>query len=153
MSGIRLGDIPDMKAIVDLGMELLHESDFSDVAPDVPKFKLMVANMMGQKSSRVIVVVDDDDKPQGFLLGIIDDLFFSRKRYGTDIAFYIRKDYRHLAPKVLKSFIDWAKSKPKVVRVTLGISSGIGDFERVGEMYGKLGLHKVGGIYTMSTES
>lgn len=146
MSGIRVGDIPDMKAIVELGRELLEESVY-DVKADEPGFRLFVAGLMGSNKATVLLVVDDDDKPQGFLLGIIDELFFSRARYGTDIAFYVRKEYRRFAPRVLKQFIAWAKSKPRVDHVLLGQSSGIGDVDRIGEMYEKLGLSRVGGIY------
>ena len=147
MSGIRIANIPDMKAIVDLGKELLEQSVYRDVKPDWPAFQLLVANMMGSNKGIVYVVVDDDDKPQGFLLGMIDDLFFSRDRYGTDLALYIREGYRNLAPRLLKQFIAWAKSKPRVKHVTMGLASGIGDTARVGKMYERLGLAPVGGIY------
>jgi hypothetical protein len=149
MSGIRLGDIPDMQAIVDLGYELLDESvAYSGIKADEQMFRTMVASMMGQKLTRVFLVVDDDDKPQGFLLGLVDSLFFSRDRYATDIAIYVRDGYRHLAPRLAKEFITWAESKPRVRQITLGISSGIGDQERIGKMYETLGLSRVGGIYT-----
>ncbi len=93
------------------------------------------------------MAVDDDDRPQGLLLGLIDDLFFSRYNYATDVTFYVRERYRHLVPGMVKRFMTWAESKPRVVYVALGISSGIGDLERVGKVYESLGLSKIGGIY------
>lgn len=149
MSGIRLGDIPDIKAINELGHELLEQSVSSGIPLDDSKFRLLVANMMGMKLGEVWVVVDDDDKPQGFLLGLVEDLFYSRQRYATDIAVYVREGYRHLAPRLFREFIKWAKSKPRVVQITLGLASGIGDPDRVGRMYEKLGLFRVGGIYSV----
>lgn len=147
MSGIRLGDIPDMDAITELGEELLSQSVYADCAMDRQKFRTLVAGMMGSKHTVVLLVVDDNDKPQGFLLGLIDDLFWSRKRYATDLAFYIRKGYRHLAPRVIKRFMAWAKKKPRVAHISMGIASGMGDLDRVGKMYESLNMSRVGGIY------
>lgn len=147
MSGIRLGDVPDINAICELGYELLEQSVYRDIKPDESKFRLFTAGLMGSKDGAVLVVVDDDDKPQGFLLGIVDDLFFSRARYATDVAMYVRSDYRNLAPRLIRDFIDWAKTRPRVDHVMLGISSGIGDLDRVSRMYERIGLEKVGGIH------
>lgn len=147
MSGIRIGSISDIKDIVTLGRELLEQSVYRDVKPDWPAFQLLVANMMGSSKGTVLLVVDDNDRPQGFLLGMIDTLFFSRDRYGTDLALYVREGYRNLAPMLLKRFITWAKSKPRVKHITMGLASGIGDPSRVGRMYEALGLSQVGGIY------
>lgn len=152
VSGVRVADIPDMDALCDLGEELLNHSVYANIKPDEEKFRRFVAGMMGIKTGTVLVVVDDNDKPQGFLLGVVDELFFSTRRQATDLAVYVREGYRHLAPRLFRTFIKWAESKPRVERVTLGISSGIGDPERVGKMYGKLGLSQVGGIFVKSIE-
>lgn len=148
MSGIRLGDVPDIDAICELATELQEHSTYAGIKPDRAKFRLLVANMMGDRTSRVLVVVDDNDKPQGFLIGLVEELFFSRYRYGTDLAVYVRKEFRHLAPAMFKQFITWAESKPRVVRIMFGISSGFGNPARVGRMYQSLGLLPCGGIYS-----
>ena len=152
MSGIRLGDIPDMKAIVKMAYELQAESVYYDIKSDEQIFKTLVAGMMGSKLARVFVVIDDDDEPQGFLLGLVDNFFFSRERYASDLMVFVREGYRHLAPKLFKEFMTWAESKPRVRHITLGLSSGTGDPDRVGRMYENLGLSKVGGIYTKRIE-
>jgi len=147
MSGLRLGDVPDIKAIWELAVELRDDSSYAGIKADKEKFTRLVANMMNDKTSRVIVVVDDNDQPQGFLLGLVEELFWSRSRYGTDLAVYVRKGYRHLVPRMFKEFIKWAESKPRVVRIMFGLSSGVGSEERTGKMYTTLGLSSVGGIY------
>jgi len=73
MSGIRLADIPDMADIVDLGRELLEASVYAGLKPDEQKFKMTIAGLMGHKKGIVLVVVDDNNKPQGFLAGITDE--------------------------------------------------------------------------------
>ena len=147
MSGIRIANVPDVKAIVEIAYELIAESAYDGIKVDESKFRLACAGLMGSKNGLVLVIVDDDDKPQGFLMGIIDELFFSRSRYATDLAVYVRKGYRHLAPRMFKEFIAWAKSKPRIVEITLGVSSGIGNTERIGKMYESLGFASVGGLY------
>jgi len=153
MSGIRLGDIPDMDAICDLATELQEMSSYAGIEPDRQKFRLLVANMMGDKTSRVIVVVDDDDNPQGFLLGLVEEFFFSRRRFGTDIAVFVRDGHRHLAPRMYREFMRWVVTKPRVDRIMLAVSSGIGNPARVGRMFNQLGLSSVGGIYMKEVSS
>jgi len=152
MSGIRLADIPDMDAICELGRELLSQSVYANIKPDDEKFRLFVAGLMGLKNGSVLVVVDDEDKPQGFMLGMVEELFFSRQRMATDLAVYVREGYRHLAPHMFKKFIKWAESKARMSQITLGISSGIGGEERTGKMYENLGLNRVGGIFVKIIE-
>ena len=153
MSGIRLGDVPDIDAIAELALELQDQSVYAGIKPDHQKFRRMVAGMMGDKTSRVLVVVDDDDKPQGFFIGLVEEFFFSRQRYGTDIAIYVREGFRHHAPAMCKKFIQWAGSKPRVVRIMFAVSSGFGNPGRVGRMYQSLGMSPCGGIYSKEVQS
>jgi len=135
-----------MDAICELANELLKQSIYSDIKPDETKFRLFVAGIMGSKGGIVLLIVDENDKPQGFLLGVLEELFFSRQRMATDLAAYVREGYRNLAPRLFKTFITWAESKARVAQITLGISSGIGDPERTCKMYEKLGFAQVGSI-------
>ena len=153
MSGIRLGDIPDIDAIVELSYEIKEGSSYAGIKMDEPKYRLLIANMMNDKTSRVILIVDDDDKAQGFMLGLVEELFFSRSRYGTDLVVYVREGFRNLAPAMFRAFIKWALSKPRVVRIMFGISSGVGDPARTGKMYQSFGMLPVGGIYSKEVNS
>lgn len=149
MSGIRLGDVPDIKHISDVAEELLEGSFYSGIKPDEKKFKMTVASMMAYKTGYVQVVVDDNNVPQGFLLGMTEELFFSKEQYVTDLAFYIRPEYRRFAPRMVKKLIKWAKTKPKVSSIMLAITSGMGDAGRIGKMYEKLGFEYTGSYYVM----
>lgn len=146
MSAIRTADIPDMDAIYELASEMHKQSIYNDIKPDETKFRLFVAGIMGSKGGIVLLIVDENDKPQGFFLGVIEEFFFSRKRMATDITAYVREGYLHYAPRLVKTFVTWAESKPRVVRITLGLSSGIGDPERTSKMYGTLGFEQIGSI-------
>lgn len=149
MPSIRLGDVPDIKYICDIAEELLDRSCYAGIKPDEKKFKMTIASMMAYKTGYVIVVVDDDNIPQGFLLGMVEELFFSKEQVAADLAFYVREEYRRYAPRMMSKFIKWAKAKPKVSKIILGISSGFGEPERIGKMYEKLGMTCTGSSYAM----
>jgi len=149
MSSIRLADIPDIKHIYKLGLELISDGHYKGISHDESKFKTIVASLIGSKLGRVYVVVDGNNVPQGFLLGIIDDLFFSRMRFATDMATYIRDGYRQYAYRMYKSFIEWAKSKPRMFEISFAQSSGMGDHEKWCKLMEKLGLERNGSFYTM----
>lgn len=152
MSGIRIGDVTDIDEICDLASELLKTGAYANIKPDEQKFRLFLAGMMGIKKGIILLVVDDKDKPQGFLFGVIEELFFSRQKMATDLAIYVRKEHRNMAPNLLRTFVKWAQSKTKMSRIILGISSGIGDPRRTGKMYERLGFNQVGGIFMKQVE-
>jgi len=151
MSDVRVADIPDIKEIYAIAKELHEQSIYSKIKDDESKFKLLVAGMMGQKSGIVLVIVNDNNEPQGFLLGVIQELFFSKAKMATDIAIYVRPEYRNMTPKMIKKFVAWAESKPRIAQITLGISSAISDGGRGGHFYELLGFQNTGGIYVKLT--
>ena len=141
MSGIRKADIPDVKAIVALGYELKDQSIYKDIKTDEQKFRMTIASLIGHKRGIVLVVVDDDDVPQGFLAGVIEEYGFSVYRYATDMWTYIRKPFRQYSYRLYNQFITWAKTKPKVVFIEMAQSSGIGDHERWCKLMGKTWIY------------
>lgn len=149
MSKVRLADIPDINAIVELAQELLDKSYYKGIKPDAQKFKMAIAGLIGHKRGIVFVVVDDNDDPQGFMAGVVDEYAFSQSRYGSDLWTYIRDSHRMHAYNMYKRFITWAKSKPKVVMIEFAQSSGIGDHKRWCSLMTKLGMVRVGSLFMM----
>ena len=150
---VREARIDDINDIHTLALELVSESVYKGIPMDDQQFKRMVATSIGSRSSIVFVVVDSNDKPVGFLIGMVEQLFWSRKKFASDLCTYVRPEARHVGGFMVRRFIRWAKKMPGVVEVTLGLSSGIGDTERIGMMYERMGLSRVGGLYVMRTES
>lgn len=145
---VREAGIQDIRRILELGKELLGKSVYAGTEVDDIKFKRACATLIGSKMGCVFVVVDEGNIAQGFILGMVDDLFFSKSKYATDLATYVTDEFRMLAPFMIRRFITWAKSKG-VSEITLGISSGIGDTQRVGRLYERLGFSPVGGMFAM----
>jgi hypothetical protein len=78
---------------------------------------------------------------------VIDELFFSRERYGTDLAVYVRDGFLRFAPRLYKLFMAWAFSKPRVSEVSFAQSSGMGDPDRFHRLMTHTGLSSMGGLY------
>jgi hypothetical protein len=152
MVTVREALVPELPAIHELAKELLEKSAYNGIVMDDQKFKRTAAFCLGSALGMALVVVDGEGVPQGFLLGMVDELFFSRSRYASDLCMYVRPPFRSAAPKMIRMFVDWAKTIPGVVQISLGISSGIGNAARTGRMYEHIGFNHVGGIYHMRTD-
>ena len=87
---VREGDTDDISGIIELLKELHVESVFKDVPFSDSTTRQFILTMMGIKDGTILVVADDKDRPQGVMIGMIDSLFFSKKRYATDVVFYVR---------------------------------------------------------------
>lgn len=139
---IRQARVLDVHQVYDLCYGLHGESSYSHIPIDENKFKRLFAQTVCSKQAFVWVAVYDGEIT-AVLIGIMDEVFFSRKKYATDVLFYSKKGGAYL----LKRFIKWAKGQPSVVDLRLGISSDSGNVERVGQLYEKQGLKNVGGLY------
>jgi len=146
---IREAEVADIGQIHELAKELVAESVYRGIEMDDNQFKRTIATQIGSRAAAVFVVVDYDGAVQGFLVGMVQQLFWSKSKFATDLCTYVRPEARHIGGFMVRRFIKWAKGMPGVVEITLGISSGIGDVARVGRMYERMGLEHVGGLHVM----
>lgn len=89
----------------------------------------------------VAFVSERDGALDGVLLGVAQPLWWARAREATDLMFFCERPgdgYR-----MLRRFVEWARSVPNVRVVTMAQSSGM-DPERTTEMYNRAGLGTVG---------
>ena len=146
---VRAGDVPDIQRIHELAKELLGASAYGGTKMNDLKFKKTAANCIASKLGCCFVVVDEANKPFGFILGIVDTPFYSDERFATDLAFYVRPEAKSYGAWLARRFIRWAKSIKGVTDISMAISSGMGDVDRIGAMYERMGMQRVGGLYTM----
>lgn len=136
-----MGDLPQL---LELGRRLHGLSPY----PDVPIDVLTCGATLGQCISSAFgfaLVAIHDGKITGFMMGAAVPLWFSKKRSATDFITYAETPgdgYR-----MIRRFVAWAWSIPNVVEITLAQSSGI-DIERTAGLYERVGLQRVGSIYT-----
>ena len=141
---IRNAKISDLPQLMELGKRLHKLSPY----PDVPIDLQTCASTLGQCISSAFgfaVVAVHEGKITGFIMGAAVPLWFSKKRGVTDFITYAETagdGYR-----MIRRFVDWGWSIPNVIEITLAQSSGI-DVDRTAKLYERVGLHRVGSIYT-----
>lgn len=141
---LRNAQVSDLPALMALGKRLHAKSPY----PNVPIDVLTCGATLGQcinSSFGFAVVAVHDGKITGMMLGAAMPLWFSKRRSATDFIVYAETPgdgYR-----MIRRFVDWANSIPNVVEITLAQSSGI-DVERTAQIYERVGLQRVGNLYT-----
>ena len=127
-----------------LGRRLHKETPYAGVPIDIQA----CGQTLGQCVSSafgIALVAEHDGEITGLMMGAAVPLWFSRKRYVTDFITYAETPGDGL--RMIRQFVQWAWSIPMVVEITLAQSSGI-DIERAGLIYERLGLKRVGSLYT-----
>jgi hypothetical protein len=110
-------------------------------------------NQLIKSDNALILVAEHEGEIVGAFVGQVMRVWYSDDYYATDLAFVVQPKYAGLYGWLMaKRFIRWAKAMPKVVDVTLQVSSGMDAEGRIGKMYESLGLAHVGGCYTLKVE-
>ena len=95
----------------------------------------------------VVIVAEVDGRIIGSIGGMETSDWWSSEKYLADMWFFVYKEHRksNIASKLIKSFMQVAKEAN--VKIKLGhVYSG--DGERKDKFYERLGLSKVGSLYT-----
>lgn len=142
---IREATTDDIGRILELGADLKVQSPtMPSINPQ--KARKNLAFFMNSKRCAVFVA-ERAGEVVGFIVGGIEDNWFSDEQSVTDVAFYVLPRHRVYAVGLVKRLRSWGQSFPRVKDITLGISSGLDPNERTGRMYQHLGLQRVGGIF------
>ncbi len=139
---IRKAKAVDVHQVISLCTELHAKSSYSHIPIDNDKFKRLFVSMVFSNQS-FIWVAEYDGEITAVLMGMVDEVFFSKKKYATDLLFHSKRGGGYL----VRRFIKWAKEQKNVVDILVGVSSDVGDAKRVGALYEALGLKHSGGIY------
>lgn len=143
---IRVARLSDVKALVDLGLELHRDSDHNR-----HNFKPMkVANLLAEtikNSMSVVYVAERDGEIIGGFAGGITELWYSDSLIGFDYSLFIKQGKRHgiTAIRLLSAFEEWAKSKG-AVEIQMGITTGI-NVESTSKLYRSRGFKEVGPLF------
>lgn len=146
---IRNAQTADLPQLLSLGKRLQKKSPYADVPMDVAT----VGSTLGQCISSAFgfaMVAVHDGKITGVMLGAAMPLFFSKKRAATDFVTYAESPGDGF--RMIRQFVKWAWSIPNVIEITLAQSSGV-DVERTGKLYARVGLQRVGSIFTAVREA
>lgn len=146
---IRDGSIADLPQLMELGARLKEQTHYRDLELDRESATKVYGQCLSSALGFAKVAVHEG-KITGVLLGMADTYWFARARYTTDLLFYSETAGDGI--RLLRRFVAWSMSLPRVVEITCAQSSGI-DTDRVAIIYKRLGFENIGGIWCMKVSS
>jgi len=142
-------------------LRLAKPEDIPELAPLVTHFVLTEMTSSGEPDEEVIsetlygimtksreegvvVVYEEDSKIGGFVVAVASNSFFSRIRQSTELAFYLKPEYRksRAARELLDAYEQWAEQIALVDVVSVGLLN-----PRVAKLYERKGYSFVESSY------
>ena len=144
---IREATLSDLDGLVALGDHFyssMQGGRFSEKAFR-PSMRMLI-----KSPSSIVLVAEHEGKIVGCLIGVIERLWYSEDKIAHDLAFGVKPEVSGMyARMMIREFVKWAKSHKDVADITMQVSSGIGDPDRIGRLYEASGLKKMGGCYSL----
>jgi len=139
-----LATVEDLSGIY-MMLNVMHSETINSTSSiDSEKLTSAISNALHRG---VVLVFDVDGKIAGSIAGLETSDWWSSEKYLADMWFFVYKEHRksNIASKLVKSFMQVAREAN--VKIKLGhVYSG--DGERKDKFYERLGLSKVGSLYT-----
>lgn len=146
---VREATVEDVPRIFDLGQDMLNRMyGLGRVRANRTRGYKEMRQLIHSKVG-LVIVDEEGGELLGVLAGQVMTWSFVDLRYATDIAFFVKEDKPVTAVKLLRRFIYWAQQQPNVREVLINVTHGLGDVDRMKTMYEKLGLHHVGGSFSI----
>lgn len=146
---IRTADELDIPDIIRLSREMHAEGPYSSIEFDEHKVGELGIAMSHPHSNYWGAVAEDDGKVVGVIIGVCEELLFSRRTQTFDVIIYVSKDARGSTAglRLINAYIDWAKSIDAVACNV--VISGMYDNSKTYLLVQKLGFSPVGGLFKM----
>lgn len=143
---IRNATKEDIPTLVQLGIEMWHDSSYSSLEFSSTKVSDFLTYMLDYG---VVLVEDKSGEVVGGIAGYISQPFFSNDSIATDLGLFISKEHRGglAAVKLVKAFTEWALSQ-NVKQIRPAISVG-GDVAGVTKLYERLGYQVAGAVFML----
>lgn len=142
---IRPAKTDDITQMIALGEKLRGQSPFVRAINPL-KARKNLAFFISSKRCCVLVA-EHKGAIVGFIVGGLEDNWYSDEQTVSDVAFYVEPRYKVYAAGLVKKLRAWGSQFPKATDFLLGISSGVDGAERTGKLYERLGMTRTGGIY------
>lgn len=147
----KFGDIPEICSLMLRVFPLTKYAEFP-LNMDRKMKPLLLESIRSGNSCVFVSTVNA--KITGFLVGMVDDLYHVLNvKYATDLFFYVEPGDGHGGAKLLDTFIAWAETIPKVVRIRMGATDALGEYSRVAKLYERRGFSQEGVLYDMGVLS
>lgn len=145
---IREATPADIPALIELGTRMHRESRYA-TSPFDPNKCEELAHKMILIPSGCLLVAEKTHNVVGWMCGGITEQWFSHQPIAFEYGLFIAPEHRDgsAGPRLVRAFMRWAKTQGAAV-INMGISTGIHE-ERTGQLYARLGLRRVGLLYSM----
>jgi hypothetical protein len=135
----------DIDNVMAMGRALHLESRYRHIPFDESVVAETFLNLHHQDDVLFSVFACIADKPVGIMCAIKTNLYFSSKKFTSDLLFYVKPEARGgtSALNLIRSYTSWAQKDPDVAEIQLGVTTGIAEDKTAGFLK-KLGYSKSG---------
>lgn len=141
---IRKAVMQDVPKLFELGKRIHALSADRDIPLNEVTTKTHIAGLI-TSSSGFVLIDEVGDEITGVVMGMSDELFFSRHRYAIPLIAYAER--RGAFVWMVKRFVKWAIEIRQVKQVILDTSFG-GDLgAKTEKIYARLGYERVGATF------
>lgn len=145
---IREASLKDIQELVTFLTPFHDEGGYKDISIDRKVCAENLRTMLSSNMHKIWLVQRDGEICAA--LGVVStELWFSKRHYATNLFLCANSKGRGSAGFLLRKFKRWVDSRPLIKDVTLGITSEIGDFERVEKLYQAVGFKRLGGLFRL----
>lgn len=156
---VRAAKFADIPAMIAVMQRAQSRSEFARCTFDREEARQTLANGLNRhghtnRGGGLILVSETDGRVRGFILGLLDSVYpFLKELRATDLLFILDEDADPRdALRMVKELKAWALQAPKVIKVELGATNAIGDWERTAKLYAREGFTQYGGIFQMTID-
>ena len=145
---IRDATLKDVAELIEFLTPFHDNGGYKDISINRDIAKKNLTAMFSSKMHHIWVVEKDGQICAA--LGVVStELWFSRRHYATNLFFCSNNKGRGSGGFLLRKFRVWCSERPIIRDVTLGVTSEIGDVERVEKLYQAIGFKKLGGLFRL----
>jgi hypothetical protein len=145
---IRDANLKDVQPLIDFLTPFHDNGGYKDI-----KINRKVAsdNLIAMLSSKMhhIWIVEKEGEICAALGVVSTELWFTKRHYATNLFFCSSNKGKGTAGFLLRKFKRWVADRPIIKDVTLGITSELGEVQRVEKLYEAVGFANLGGLYRL----
>jgi len=139
----------DIPGLIHMGADMHNESEYRSLEYSPEKIADLCYAAIKTKDVLGLIAVDSFRSPIGVLGATVQEAYFSKDKTALDLLVYVTPKHRGSTAfiKLIKHYVTWAQERGASL-IFLRQSTGI-NTDMVENLYKRLGLHHVGGIFCM----
>ena len=145
---IRDATLKDVGPLVEFLTPFHDNGGYKDIKIDRKVASASLISMLSSKMHHIWIVEKDGEICA--TLGVVStELWFTKRHYATNLFLCSSGKGRGTAGFLLRRFKKWVEDRPIIKDVTLGITSELGEVERVERLYQAVGFENLGGLFRL----